>query len=114
MKKVALILLIGSLLSCSSTKTKETTTTESNDTAIVSGVQDGSSYENAIVIKAKDEMTGVAKVYSKLKELYPGYKLVSQGSGSKNGKQYDTMRIITSNGEEKSVYFDISSFYGKF
>ncbi len=106
-------LLIVFFTSCSSTKNTDSVSV-SEETSVVKSENDGSSYEKAIIIKAKDEMTGVNKVYSKLKELYPGYKLISQGSGSKNGKHYDTMKIVTSDGEEKSVYFDITSFYGKF
>ncbi|GAA4055659.1 hypothetical protein [Flavobacterium chungnamense] len=113
MKKVMFALFIVFYTSCSSTKNTDSVS-DTKETSEVKSENDGSSYEKAIIIKAKDEMTGVNKVYSKLKELYPGYKLISQGSGSKNGKHYDTMKIVTSDGEEKSVYFDITSFYGKF
>ena len=110
MKKVILALMIVFFTSCSTTKNSDTVSKQSSAGR---SENDGSSYEKAIIIKAKDEMSGVNKVYSTLREMYPGFKLMSQGSGSKNGKHYDTMKIMTSNGEEKLVYFDITSFYGK-
>lgn len=113
MKKVLFAFVVVFFVSCSTTKNNGTIT-ETQQSSVVKIINDGSSYEKAIIIKAKDEMSGVSKVYSKLKEMYPGFKLISQGSGSKNGKHYDTMKIMTSNGEEKLVYFDITSFYGKF
>lgn len=113
MKKIMFVLVTVFFISCSSTKNTDIVA-DSKGTSVVKMANDGSSYEKAVIIKAKDEMSGVSKVYSKLKEMYPGFKLISQGSGSRNGKHYDTMKIMTSNGEEKLVYFDITSFYGKF
>lgn len=100
------------LSSCSSSKSNNTTATSSQ--SVVDNSRDGSSYEKAVIIKANSEMTGVGEVYKALGKMYPGYKLVSQSTGSNGSKKYDVMKIVTSSGENKTVYFDITSFYGKF
>jgi predicted Zn-dependent protease len=75
--------------------------------------KDGSSYGKAIVVKAKNETKGIAAEYKWLQENYPGYKLRSQSLDSKDKKHYDIMHITTKDGDEKSIYFDITHFFGK-
>lgn len=77
-------------------------------------VSDGSSFEKAIVINAANEMDGVPAEYEWLKSHYPGYKLKLQKLVMHNEKPYDLLTIITKKGEEKTIYFDISNFFGKF
>jgi len=86
MKRIVLFLLIsGLIISCSTTKRLSRETKEDNVT--VSSGNDASSYENAIVINEKSESVGVT---------------------------YDIITILTADGVEKEVYFDISKFFGKF
>lgn len=80
----------------------------------ISQTGDGSDYTKAIVISANNESAGVAKEYEWLKTNYPGSQVISQGLGEKNGKPFDVFKIKTASGEEKSVYFDISRYFGKF
>jgi len=102
MKTFLLALSIAfSIVSCST----QNATTNNND---------GSSYEKAIVIKASNEMLGVGKEYEWIKNNYPNSKPVSQSSTKYNGRYYDVIKIKTSDGQEKSIYFDINNFYGKF
>lgn len=106
MKKVIFIfVLIFGIYSCSSNQGVSATTQTQKD---------GSSYEKAIVIKAKNEMDGVKSEYAYISKLYPSYKLKSQGTGSKDNRNYDSISIITADGVEKTIYFDITNFYGKF
>jgi predicted RNA-binding protein associated with RNAse of E/G family len=44
---------------------------------------------------------------------YPGYKMVQQSLDYEKGKPYDILEIITADGKNKKVYFDISNFFGK-
>jgi hypothetical protein len=114
MKKIMILLVLSCLvLSCSTTKKTSEKTTDQTSTS-VSGIRDGSSYEKAIVIKEKSEYTGVDAEYTWLKQNYPGYKLKGQSINRYNSKPYDVLDILTAEGEEKSIYFDISNFYGKF
>jgi hypothetical protein len=101
MKKVFLILIVA-FYSCSTSNSVSKT------------VRDGSTFENAIVIKASNEMDGVRNEYVIISKLYPEYKLLSQGSSSKGSKHYDSIKILTSEKVEKTIYFDITNFYGKF
>ncbi len=75
---------------------------------------DGSSFEKAVVINAASEMKGVPAENEWLNSHYPGHKLKSQKLAMHNDKSYDLLTIITAKGEEKTIYFDISNFFGKF
>ena len=72
-----------------------------------SGV-DGSSVENAIVVGS------VGEEYGWIKTNCPGFQPQMQALKSINGKSYDVFTLRNGNGEERTVYFDISQFYGKF
>ena len=122
MRKLFPLLLIIFFASCSSTKKSQTSspgtsTTSSSDVSSTSvessAKKDGSNYENAIIIKAKNETAGIAAEYKWLREKYPGYKLIQQSLSSEGKKHYDIMKIQTKDGEEKSIYFDITNFFGK-
>ncbi len=80
---------------------------------INSGIHDGTSFENAIIMKEKSENEGVKAEYTWLRANYPGYKLKQQGLNFHKEKAYDVLDILTTEGKEKSIYFDISNFYGK-
>jgi hypothetical protein len=73
----------------------------------------GTSYEDAIVIDAENTPYGIEAEYKWLSESYPGYKFKSQTLQLIDGKPYDVITIITKEGEEKKIYFDISKFFGK-
>jgi len=75
---------------------------------------DGSGYAEAVIIQAPNEDAGVKAEYDWLAQRYPGYKRGQQSSIEHDGKMYDLLEITTAKGEKKAVYFDITSFYGKF
>jgi len=77
-------------------------------------LQDGSSYAKAIVINEKSESKGVDAEYTWLRLHYPGCKVEKQSLVFENKKPYDLLYIISREGEKKTVYFDISNFFGKF
>ncbi len=114
MKKILAILVLVSIYSCSSTKSTTSSSSSVSTVEVPKANSDGSSMEKAIVIKAKNEQDGVRAEYVMLGKLYPDFRLKSQGTSGKNAKSYDIMTIITADGTEKVIYFDITNFYGKF
>jgi len=75
---------------------------------------DGSSYAQAVVIKnARHEEIGVPAERAWLEQRYPRYDKEEQALMTVNGKQYDLIKFTTATGEHKSVYFDITGFFGK-
>jgi len=67
----------------------------------------GNSFENAISVKS------ISEEYAWLRRNYAGFTFLQQSLVFDNGKPYDVLKIITSTGKTKSIYFDISSFFGK-
>jgi hypothetical protein len=104
-----LLALAFGFVSCNGSKHSVGTST---DQFPVVKDQEGTSYENAVFITEKTESKGVDAEYKWLSQHYPGYKLKKQSLGHNGGKPYDLMDIKTSSGEEKTIYFDISNFFG--
>jgi hypothetical protein len=69
--------------------------------------RDGSSPDKAIVAAS------VAAEYDWLAKNYPGFTPMRQSLQDIEGKPYDVIVLRLAPGEEKTLYFDISSFYGK-
>jgi len=102
------------LSACSSPKNttaKTTTTTKITKSDILKG---GTSFDNAIVIKVEKESAGVAEEYKWLKTSYPGYSLIRKTQTTNGNRHFDIIKIKTRNGQEKDVYFDTTSFFGKY
>ena len=76
----------------------------------------GGSMEEAIVIAAPDEWTGVDREYACLSARYgqrgTGWDLQRQSLLMHEGKKYDRMDITLADGTERTVYFDITAFFG--
>jgi hypothetical protein len=81
--------------------------------APVSTVQNGSSFETAIVINETSESAGIRAEYRWIKEHYSGYKVKRQSQPNYRKRPYDVIQIQFSDDRAVSVYFDISHFYGK-
>jgi hypothetical protein len=106
------VVIIGLLISCKTGQKSTGIVTPNNKTMNTS--RDGSSFENAIIIPEKSESKGVDAEYQWLRTNYPGYKSTGQSLNEHKGKNYDIIKIKTADGLEKSIYFDISNFFGKF
>ena len=75
----------------------------------------GKSISEAIIIRgAKNEMEGIAAEKYWLRENMPGWSLVRQELFTEKDKVYDGLKIRSTYGEERLIYFDITSFFGKF
>jgi hypothetical protein len=70
---------------------------------------ENSDFENAV------EVNSVPEEYILLDMLHPdGYMLIMQQLLFNNEKPYDRLDILLNDGTEKSYYFNISTFYGKY
>ena len=114
MKNLLMLVMLSSLLiSCSSTRNVSGEIKKQDNASVVTE-NDGSSYETAIVIREKTESKGVSAEYAWLRQHYPGYRSEGQLLSYNNDKPYDIIHIVTANNEKKTIYFDISNFFGKF
>ncbi len=76
---------------------------------------DGSSIEQAIIIKgAPNEHVGVSSEYKWLHGRYPLFKKKAQSLLPRSDRYYDKLEIILGTGEVKSIFFDITEYFGKF
>jgi ABC-type glycerol-3-phosphate transport system substrate-binding protein len=110
---ISFIILILTLAACSSTKKTAATTAPTHKVTQLDLLKGGTSFENAIVIKVKNEKAGLEEEYRWLAQSYPGYALVRKTQTSRTNRHYDIITFKTKNGEEKIAYFDITSFFGK-
>ena len=74
---------------------------------------------DAIILNGvSNENEGVSAEYKYLSKKYgqqnKDWQLNNQQLIQKKGKYYDKMDITLSNGTKKTVYFDITKFYGKY
>lgn len=75
---------------------------------------DGSSAKQAVIIMdASGEKTGIRAEYIWLHENYPGYRLQKQTLRDINNKTYDEMSIVSADDRPYTIFFDITSFFGK-
>ncbi|MBV9737401.1 MAG: hypothetical protein JO177_04450 [Candidatus Eremiobacteraeota bacterium] len=85
--------------------------------ASASLLQNGTSFSDAVVVKAPDESTGVASEYAWLAS-HPctggTWRVATQSLVFHDKKPYDVLSVICSSGAQKrDVYFDISAYFGK-
>jgi hypothetical protein len=78
----------------------------------------GDSLETAVAISgAPNSGAGIAAEYYYLEEKFgrpnADWKLHRQSVLHKNGRHYDRMDIELKNGSKKTVFFDITEFFGK-
>jgi hypothetical protein len=80
---------------------------------------DGSTIENAVVIKATNSIAGIDAEYKWIGQRYgprnQAWKVASRMHGSnQNGKSYETFDIECTNGKHVKIIFDVTAFYGRF
>jgi hypothetical protein len=74
---------------------------------------DGSSIEKAVIIKGATEMTGVHAEYDYIEKHYPGYRRGEQSLQNSKGRAFDVIEFTTADGKRKTLYFDITAFFGR-
>jgi hypothetical protein len=121
MKTKIFALLICTLVitACSSNKNTVDGTADTVDkplpktATIFTAQRDGTSFDRAIIIDEKTERAGIDAQNTHLLALFPGSKRVSQRFEPYKDKQHEIINISTADGREISVYFDVSSYFGK-
>jgi hypothetical protein len=115
MKKLPLIIIIASLV-ISGCSTIQKTSQPKEAPAIVSdkNLQDGLSFDSAVVIQAKNESEGVAAEYAWIRKNLSGASPAGQSLHQHAGKFYDVISVELNDGKSHDVYFEISSYFGKF
>ena len=74
---------------------------------------DGSTLNAAVIVHARDEAAGIRAEYAWIKEHWPGSRRGKQGLITKNNRLYDALTITDTAGQERTVYFDITEYFGK-
>ena len=119
-KWIAIILIAGISVSCNPGKKAATSASANNNSnsdsssAIDHTLEDGKSYETAIVIMEKSETPGVHAEYQWIREHYSNYKVSGQALKIRNKKPYDVITIEFTDGSKQDIYFDISKFLGHY
>jgi len=111
MKKIVILVVITfASFSCSLFR-KSVEERSIKEAAYVS-VNDGLSYENAVIINVTNSHKGVTVEYKWLKQNYSGYSILDEKISFFDNKPFDIFTIKTREGEEKNIYFNISAFFG--
>jgi len=93
--KILIIIFVCLGISCSSTKSIQTS------------INDASSIEKAI------KVSSVPEEYEYVRKVCANCKVISQALIFDKKKPYDLLKVKTAEGKEVYYYFDISKFYGK-
>jgi hypothetical protein len=107
MQKLFLILMLAAMAGCANTKPG----TSSGNSYYAGG--DGTSFEQAVLFpEAKSSMDGVPLETKWIREKYPNARKESQAIVNHNGRLYDQITIVTADGAEKELYFDMTTWFG--
>lgn len=74
---------------------------------------DGSSPETAVIVHARSETIGIRAEYEWLREHWPGSRRGKQALLGKNNRFFDALTITDSAGQVRTVYFDVTEYFGK-
>jgi hypothetical protein len=73
---------------------------------------DGSSVEQAVVVLAGTEDEGIDLEHHWIFDHYGRFRKIRGGLGSADGKHYDVITVELADHSEKTIFFDITGFYG--
>jgi len=77
----------------------------------------GTSDDSPVVIKATDSMSGILAEYAwvqgRFGKINSDWKLVLRSHGAVGNRHLEKFDIQTSDGRKHTIFFDITSFYGK-
>ena len=108
---IVIALFSFSLLACQSAPPKQQHTEQATHQPWSGG--DGSSQQHAVIISARNEEEGADAEHLWADANMPGGREVSQSLIRENDRMYDSVVLKRESGETRQVYFDITSFFGK-
>jgi len=74
----------------------------------------GSSIQTAIQLPGvRNETQGVDAEYGYIKKNFPGWNLKAQSLVPEKGHQYDAITISGPGGKVQTIFFDITTWFGK-
>lgn len=114
--KIIPALFLSALIIASCSTPKKTTSSANNFKTenIATSKQDGLTFETAVFITEKTELTGPSAEYKWIKKHYSNYKIKGQALVNHNSKPFDIITIVLEDNTELKLYFDISNYFGKF
>jgi hypothetical protein len=74
---------------------------------------DGATPQTAIILPATNEFEGVDAEYGYVQDHYPGWQNEEQSLIQENSRFYDRLDIVGPDGIRKTLYFDITTWFGK-
>ena len=102
--------VVATLLLCAASLTAHAKPTPSPTAASSAG----SSFETAIVVPAKNELSGVKYEHDYIRTHYPRSRPLGQSLTTHRAKPYDIMYFATADGKRHAIYFDISRYFGHY
>lgn len=76
-------------------------------------VQSGQDPNHAIIVRAENTTRGIRFEHEYTAKNYPGSKWVMQQLKRAGNRMYDVITIVTLDGKQIVLWFDINNFYGK-
>ena len=73
---------------------------------------DGSSVEQAVVVLAQTEDEGIDLEHHWIFDHYGRFRKIRGGLAAADGKHYDVITVELGDHSEKTIFFDITGFYG--
>lgn len=114
MRPPLIVLAVVALLGCATSPSRQVAEEPEVPPGVTFGGGDGSSCETRVAIHGvSGSGQGGEGLYGWLRSRYPGHQVKEQGLMECQQHMTDRMTIVTSDGRELVVYFDVSEFYGK-
>ena len=73
---------------------------------------DGTSVEQAVVVLAQTEDEGIDLEHHWIFDHYGRFRKIRGGLAAADGKHYDVITVELADHSEKTIFFDITGFYG--
>jgi hypothetical protein len=76
-------------------------------------VEEGASFDAAVLVEAGDEKSGVARENEWIFRHYGRFRKKTVALASLQERRFDVITVELSDHTEKTLYFDITAFFGK-
>ena len=83
--------------------------------AIQYSSSDGTSFDKAIVITgALNDTAGIQAEYQYIRSHFPGATVGNQRLVSQGTRVFDLLELVTADHQKRTIFFDITDFFGKY